>query len=153
MENKFANLLANAALYTVLTIGRLFLFPFNLWVKAAERLVEQKESGSLDIRTVNGFWPVVSFIKRIIFDFILDALTFLIYPLGIVYLLYDFISTCVNVGFGRACAVFIVSIVSLYFIPMFVAFVRDILQLLILPVRKFLDWVKKPSQYLEIKNQ
>ena len=52
--------------------------------------------------------------------------------------------------FGDAVGDHIGMLIGCYFIPLSIAFARDILQILILPFRKYIDWAKKPAQHMEI---
>lgn len=150
MENKLVKTLLGALLHTLVTIGKFFLTPFNLWLKAAERLVEQKENGSIDLRQIKGFWPMLSYLKRFFLDFLLDALSLLAYPLGVLWAFIGFFIDVVNLSFVLALSGFIATVITVYFLPLLFSLYRDLCVLCLLPIRKFLDWAKKPAQYLEI---
>lgn len=150
MENKLVKTLLGALLHTLVTIGKFFLTPFNLWLNAAERLVEQKENGSIDLRQIKGFWPMLSYLKRFFLDFLLDALSLLAYPLGVLWAFIAFFMDVVDVSFVLALSGFIATVITVYFLPLFFSLYRDLCVLCLLPIRKFLDWAKKPAQYLEI---
>lgn len=49
---------------------------------------------------------------------------------------------------------FIVSkFASTYFTPLFISYLHDCTVLALLPIKKLIDWFKKPAQYLELKNK
>jgi len=121
----------------------LFLIPFELWVKAVGRLAEQKKKGTLKIATINSPWPLLSFIKTLILEFLFDFLTFLCYPIGIIVAIYMGID-------GKSIMAFILALVGAYYLPIAFAVGRDFFQLLILPFRKFISWCRKPAQYLDL---
>jgi len=126
-------------------VNFIFLTPIKLWVKAIKRLSAQKEDGGLEISMITGMWPFLSFLKRFIIDFLLDGFIFMAYITAPLI----FIFTLIN------GADFMVSFVSLiiggYYSPLALSLVRDILQLLILPFKKFLSWTEKPAQYLDLR--
>ena len=148
MENKLVKMLVDALLHTLLTIGKFFLTPYNLWLNAAERLVEQKKTGSVDLRQIKGFWPMFSYLKRFFLDFLLDAFTLLAYPIGVIVAFVVFFMEIKN--FGSAVGLFVTALFVVYFFPLFFSLFRDLCMFLLLPFRKFLDWARKPAQYLEI---
>ena len=38
-----------------------------------------------------------------------------------------------------------------YYIPYIVSLIRDLFRILLLPLAKFLSWISKPAQYLDLK--
>jgi len=126
----------------------IFIVPFDLWKKATIRLANQKEKGGLNISKITSLWPFLSFLKTFILDFLIDGLIFILYVLGLIIGIVVWIQT----GEFRA---FISAIAAVYFSPIGLSLLRDLLQLLVLPFKKFLSWASKPAQYmdLEIKNK
>lgn len=149
MDNKFVKLLVDASLHTLLVIVKLLLIPYNLWIKSMERLVAQKESGMLDLSKITGLWPLFSYLKRLCLEFFLDAISFLAYPVGLIYAFYCFFST-VGDSFELASVEFIGVVIGTYMYPMLMSLLRDSIQFCLLPIAKLIDWFKKPAQYLEI---
>lgn len=45
---------------------------------------------------------------------------------------------------------FILALIGVYMVPIFVAIAHDSLELLLLPIRKLIDWFRKPAQQLDI---
>lgn len=145
MKNNFAKVVAEAFLHTLFTIIKfVFSTPYKLWAKSAESLVEQKNQNALDLRAITGFWPFITYLKRLIFDFGFDAAIFLVYPFGLVAALIE------TVRSGQFEA-FIVIVLACYFVPVGIAIVRDLCVVSLLPIRKLMDWFAKPAQWLEIK--
>lgn len=126
----------------------IFIVPFDLWRKATIRLANQKENGGLNISKITSLWPFLSFLKSFLLDFLIDGIIFILYVLGII------IGIVMWVQSGEFMS-FVGAIVGVYFSPIGLSLLRDLLQLLVLPFRKFLNWVYKPAQYmdLEIKNK
>ena len=71
----------------------IFIFPFDIWKRAAINLAEQKANGSLRISKINSPWPFLSFLKALLFEFIFDMLSFLSYFIGIGVAIYTLIDT------------------------------------------------------------
>ena len=121
----------------------LFLVPFTLWRKATTRLSKQSKEGRLNIADIDSKWPFLSFLKLFFFEFILDGMIFISYiiaPFVAVYALsYDFLSM-------------IGAILILYLAPLGITLTRDILQILILPFQKYIDWANKPAQHIDINH-
>ena len=126
----------------------IYIVPFDLWKKATVRLANQRESGGLKISKIISLWPFLSFLKAFILDFLLDGVIFISYILAPIIGIYSWIES------GDFTA-FMGVIAGGYFTPVGLSLVRDILQLLTLPFKKFLSWAAKPAQYmdLEIKNK
>ena len=125
-----------------------FIVPFDLWKKSTKRLVTQKESGRLDISRINSLWPFLSFLKAFILEFFIDGISFISYILAPIIGIISWLNT-------GEFYLFPVSLAAIYFTPLAMSIIRDILQLLTLPFKKFLSWAAKPAQYmdLEIKNK
>ena len=77
-------LTVDATLHVVYALVKLIVLPINLWAKAVARLAEQKNKGLLDVNNIRGIWPFFSYIKRLLVEFLFDAISFLSYPVGIV---------------------------------------------------------------------
>lgn len=121
----------------------IFIFPFDIWKRAAINLAEQKANGSLRISKINSAWPFLSFLKTLLLEFIFDMLSFLSYFIGIGVAIY----TLIDSGeFAEFLAVLGVA----YYAPVSLIIVRDVLQLLVMPYKKFISWCSKPSQYLDL---
>jgi hypothetical protein len=108
-------------------------------------------------------------------DFIFDAIAFLAFPLGIIYAFYngfDSWGTAADVNKANAEAIkegwvakesvlgafaeaWFATIVITYFTPVFCFIFHDLFVIVLLPIRKLIDWFKKPAQHmdLDIKNK
>lgn len=128
-------------LYSI--VYQLFIVPFDLWRKATFRLAEQHENGSFKVINIGGLWPFLSFIKMLLLEFSFDATTFLAYIIGPII--------AIIAGFaGGEFTGFISILVFSYYFPIFSSLFRDLTQISILPIRKFISWAKKPAQQLDI---
>ena len=145
MEKSFISQLADAALHFLYRIVYfLFIMPFDLWRKAVSRLSKQRQEKSLDITKIDTQWPFLSFIKRFTLDFFIDGLIFIV-PLLMVIILI--------VGCMDDFLMGLFSFIGSYFVlPIGFSLMRDFMTLAILPFRKFLSWVSKPAQYVDIKH-
>jgi hypothetical protein len=149
--NNFVQQLVDALLHVLITIGRVFVLPLNLWIKSTTKLVGQKQDAALDMNTIQSAWPCFSWIKRWILDFFFNACAFLSYPIGVlaaIYAFFDYVGT----SFGIAVEDFLVTLIVAYFFPLFISFAHDCIVFMLLPITKLIDWLKKPAQYLELKN-
>ena len=122
----------------------LFIVPLDIWIKAVERLAIQKKNGSLRIASINSPWPFLSWLKALMLEFAFDFAIFICYfigPLVAIYMLFA----------GGGFFGFLTTLVGFYYYPVFINAFRDIFQLAILPIRKFISWCRKPAQYLDLK--
>lgn len=153
--NNFGQLLVDALLYVLSGIGKILLLPYTLWTRAIARLAENRESGYLCMNNITSKWPYLSFCKRLVIDFSFDAISFLSYPLGVIiaiaFLLSDLAEYVpmgyeVNSIFGE----FVYNLLIIYNIPAYMALMHDTFELLLLPVRKMIDFFKKPAQQINV---
>ena len=159
VPQNFAKQLLDATIQVLLAILKILLLPFNLWVKAIGNLAEHKEKGSLDINNITGLWPFFTFCKRLFLDVILDVIAFLAYPIGVLAAFFAFFMTFVDtpsaMNLGEvivlAIAHFITALLVAYLVPVYTIFVNNFIQLcVLLPLRKLIDWLKKPAQHLNV---
>ena len=145
MEKSFISQLADAALHFLYRIVYfLFIMPFDLWRKAVARLSKQRQEKSLDITKIETQWPFLSFIKRFTLDFLIDGLIFIVPLIMVIILIF---------GCMDDFLMGIFSFIGSYFVlPIGFSLMRDFMTLAILPFRKFLSWVSKPAQYVDIKH-
>ena len=121
------------------------IMPFDLWKKATIRLSEQRDAGKLDVDKISGILPFFRFLKNFIFEFLIDGIIFIAYIAGPIIAFIKLFTSRYN-----KLEVFIGVILVAYFYPVVLSFFRDYLQLLIMPVKKFLSWVSKPAQYMDL---
>lgn len=151
LPQNFVNQLVDALLHVLISIVRLILLPFSLWVKSIGKLAEQKKNGLLNLETITGLWPFFSYCKRLTLDFIFDAVTFLLYPLGVLYYIVSFISDVADgLPFVDGLEMLLIALIGLYLTPLFVAFFHNAFVLVLLPIRKLIDWFKKPAQQVDL---
>ncbi|HCP40627.1 MAG TPA: hypothetical protein DIT65_02435 [Cryomorphaceae bacterium] len=135
-----------ALIFVLKELLKILLVPYNLYCKSIERLIETKESSALSIQKSESNWPFLSFLKRLLLEFLLDAFTLLVYPLAIIV----FSVVIFQDSFLEGLAILFGS----YIAPVILSIARDLVQILILPFKKYIDWAKKPAQHLnlDIKN-
>ena len=130
----------------------IFKLPYALFKKSISRLFLLNSKGALNIAKTDSKWPFLSWLKTYIIDFGFDAYTFLAYVLGYPLLilgsLYGFIFQ--GLDFSDMLETLLYGAFGLYFIPLGVAIAKDVMQLLILPFRKYIDWANKPAQHQDI---
>lgn len=146
-----ANKVLDAILDSILKILEfIFVWPFSVWLKAVDRVNAAKRSDSLNLRNINNRWPMLTYLKRFFFEYLFDAVSVLSYIVGILVALFLFFKG-ISISFGVAAGAFFGAIVLFYFFPVFNSILRDWLQLTFVgPIRKFVSWIDKPAQYLDI---
>lgn len=128
--------------------------PFDLWRNAVIRLAKQKGEKSLNLLEINTEWPFLTYIKRMFFDFILDALILLIPAWILGSWIYNIVDLSNRMTFELFVMCFLSYVVAQYILlPMILTFVRDVvLVYVILPFRKLISWLRKPAQYVDINH-
>ena len=151
LPQNFLKQLLDATMQVLLALLKIILLPFNLWVKSIGNLAEQREKGLLDLNKITGPWPFFTFCKRLFIDVILDVVSFLSYPVGVLVAFVAFIVVLVDdADFFEAIAAFTGSLVIAYFVPVYTALLNNLFKLMLLPLGKLVDWLKKPAQQLDI---
>ncbi len=146
-EKKFKDQIISALIHFLYNFFIYFIFivPFDLWKKATIRLANQKENGRLSISKSTSAWPFLSFLKAFFIEFLIDGIIFISYVLGFLFVIL----------MSKTMEDIVKLSIIVYFAPVMWSLFRDLIQLLILPFKKFLDWASKPAQYMdfEIKNK
>jgi hypothetical protein len=120
----------------------LLIVPFDLWKKAVIRLSVQKQQGKLNISKITSFWPFLSFFRAFFFEFLFDGFIFIGWFIGIIVAIYAYSQT-------EKIETMLLMIVGTYYSPIGLSLIRDILQFLMMPLKKFIDWCLKPAQYMD----
>ncbi|MBR5687811.1 MAG: DUF4339 domain-containing protein [Prevotella sp.] len=143
------------AFYTIIYL--LFVLPFDLWRKAIIRLAKQKRDRSLRIMGIKTEWPLLSFIKRYIFEFLFDFVIFLSYFVGLIIAIISYtkwisdIPEYLQPNFFDYIKALLFILLPFYNLPVFISLFRDICQISLLPIRKLISWFRKPAQYYDLK--
>ncbi len=128
----------------------LFVCPFSSWKGATIRLARACREKSLKTFVHTSRWPFFSFLKKIFFEFLIDGMIFISYFIGTLAAVILFIITWTVGGFVAGLLVFLDTLISTYYSPLTLSWVRDLCTLLLLPFQKFLSWVAKPAQQLDV---
>ena len=128
-NNEFVKQLLDALIHLGLRLFQVFiLLPLDFWKNAVVRMSKQKNEGALNITTQSDF-PFLSWIKRFVFEFVIDALTFIAWPL------------------------FFFTLYMVYFMPVILSIVRDLLNLVIvLPIRWILSFLRRPAKTYDLNH-
>lgn len=121
----------------------LFVCPFSFWKASTYRLYKECKSKSLFTFTQTSRWPFFSFLKKIFFEFFIDGFIFISYFIGVIVAIIALFN---DAGFGG----FIFILIGTYYSPLFLCWIRDIFVLLLLPFQKFLSWISKPAQQIDV---
>lgn len=155
MEEKtfFENLTTALAHIFFSIVYILFIVPFDLYAKAAERLAEQRNTESLNIASSKSSWPFFTFLKRVTFDFYFDFATILSWIIAIIVGIILFIAGFKSPyrPFEAAMTGLVVSLIVGYYAPIYFAIARDAtLLFFLMPIRKFISWLNKPAQHVDL---
>lgn len=128
----------------------LFICPFEFWAAATNRLANDRKNCRLDILKNTSRWPYLSFCKKVIFEFSIDGFIFISYFLGALAALIALIYCTVEGQFLWGLGAFFLVLIGTYYSPLGFSLFRDLLTLSLLPFYKFISWVSKPAQQLDI---
>lgn len=121
----------------------LFVMPYHLWCNAINRLATQRENESLKITEIKSQWPMFTFLKRWFIDFLFDMFIAIVWIAAIIFF---FITEPWEAGFFAIITFLYIS----YFSVVLISCVRDLFILLLKPFSKFLNWLSKPAQHLDL---
>lgn len=121
----------------------LFICPFSFWKGATLRLYKACKSKSLSKFITTSRWPFFSYCKKVFFEFIIDGFMFISYFVGIIV---AFVALAKGAGFAGFIGVLVVT----YYTPIGFSWMRDLCVLFLLPFEKFLSWVSKPAQQIDV---
>lgn len=119
----------------------LFVCPFAFWKGAVYRLQKECKNKSLKTFVHTSRWPFLSFLRKIFFEFFIDGMIFISYFVGIIFAF---------VAMTEEFSMFLLVLVATYYSPLCLSWVRDLLVLMLLPFQKFLSWVSKPAQQIDV---
>lgn len=145
-----ANVLSAVVFFFTSLINILFICPFGFWAAAVNRLAADRTHYSIDVIKSTSRWPYLTFCKKVFFEFAIDGLTFVSWFVGIIAAFVVLIT-----GFAGGLKIasflpFFLVLIGSYYSPLALALLRDLVVLLLLPFSKFLSWVSKPAQHLDI---
>lgn len=140
----FGNIIVSALVHFLHMLAFvLFICPFSFWKGATIRLYRERQSKHLTSFTSNSRWPFLSFIKILFFGFLIDGSIFFSYILGILVAFVVLFNGGGFIGFIGALIIF-------YYAPVGLSLFRDLCTLFILQFQKFLSWLSKPAQQLDL---
>lgn len=111
-----------------------------------KRLISTEEDSSLSLQQNSTALPMLSHIKRVVLDFLLDALSVLSWPLLLLWSIINLI----KYKFSVPLDILLYWLLIIYMCPVILALIRDLIQIIVLPIKKFIDWAKKPAQQLHV---
>jgi len=129
----------------------LFVLPYEIWCKSVANLAGRKNDKLQKADTIDTKWPFLTFLKRVFFDFWVDGIILILplYILGIY--IYD-MCELPSYTFKVICLVTVFDLILPYIIlPQLMRVVRDVVELCLIPFRKFLNWGSKPAQYVDVE--
>ena len=121
----------------------LFICPFSFWKGATLRLAKECQNKSLKTFVHTSRWPFFSFIKKVIFEFFFDGFIFITYFFGVIGAFITWIAS------GEFWVFFLI-LGSSYYAPVVISWLRDLFVFALLPLEKFLSWVSKPAQQIDV---
>ena len=163
-NNQFSKSLIGGVIVHVLYnyfVYYLFVLPIHIWMNAVVRLHNQKTQGRLSLKNSKSRWPLLSFLKSFILEFMIDASIFLTPLLGALYLIvylsvisqissYDY-PVHYGLSFGAILLGILGILLYVLWLPIAIKLYGELLRILILPIKKFILWCEKPPQHLDIE--
>ena len=132
----------------------LFVLPYDVWCSAINRLAAQRENEALKVSEIKSEWPMFVFLKRWLLDFFYDMMIAIIWFVGLcIFLvgLYDAISSPYHSEIEFLdFLILLLYLYAVYSSVVSIALARDLLVFLLKPFQKFIGWLKKPAQHLDL---
>lgn len=123
----------------------LFLYPYAVWKGATYRLYKECRNKSLKRFALESRWPFFSFCKKIFFGFFIDGMMFISYFVGaLVSLIVMF------AGGDGSFLMGLLLLVGTYYSVIGLSIIRDFCVLALLPFQKFISWLSKPAQQIDV---
>ena len=130
-----------------------FILPFEVWSKAIKRLAAQRENKALKFSEIKSQWPMFTFLKRWCIDFLFDMLIAIAWILAL-YCIIDnfdfFVKFPFKDSFGTGMKSLFTVLYLGYSSVIVIHLLRDLFILLLKPISKFLGWLNKPAQHLDL---
>lgn len=128
----------------------IFVWPFTVWLKSVTHIADMEQNKSLSMSNIQSNWPLFTFYKRFFLDFLLDALSVLTYFVGVI-VAFVVLIIGFKEGAGYAFGGFLATLAAVYYLPVSFMLTRDFIQFFIVaPLRKFVSWLTKPAQYIDV---
>lgn len=151
-ENKgeFAQQLVDALIHLIYRfVYFLFVLPYGLWRKAVVRMSEQKKNGALNVTEINSEYPFLSWLKRFIFDFLIDGLTVIAWLLFLIIFFIENGKGLKYMGFFEV----LIYLYVIYLTPTILAILRDALLIfVIMPVRWLISLFRRPAKTYDLNH-
>ena len=100
VPQNFKQQFVDAAIHLLNAILKVLLYPFTFWIQAMGRLAQQKK-------------PIYDPTVGLNWDLFYDGVSFLSYPLGVIYFIYTFFADKLWNHIGAAVAL----LLTIYFLP------------------------------------
>ena len=145
VNNEFVQQLTDALIHILYRlVYLLFILPYGLWKSAVIRLSKQKKESALDVTGIQSEFPFLSWCKRFTFDFLIDGLTTLAWPL---FLIYELSENMLRGGFWPV----MIGLYIIYWAPGTLAIIRDLLTIfVVMPIRWFLSFLRRPAKTFDL---
>lgn len=131
----------------------IFILPYEVWCKAIRRLAAQRENKALKFTEIKSPWPMFTFLKRWCIDFFFDMLIAIAWIVLLYYFFKNFDTNVTHpfkVSFGYGIRILLLELYTLYASVLGIHLLRDLFILILKPISKFLGWLNKPAQHLDI---
>lgn len=154
-KEEFVKQLVDACIHLIYRfVYFLFILPFDIWKKAIIRLSKQRKEKSLDLIAIKSEFPFLSWLKRFIFDFLIDGLTAIIWIIGFIFTIvimfvgsgeFDMDSVFLNI------LLFLVMLYNVYWMPVYLAIIRDMLTIcVVMPLRWLVSFFRRPAKTYDL---
>lgn len=127
-----------------------FILPVDLWKKAVGRLSKQRKSKALDATEIKTEWPFMTWMKRFVLEFLIDGLILVAWLLFLLVFMFA-IDWEIGDAFEYAAGPTLGMIYVIFFSPVFLTLVRDIIVLIVvLPVRWWISFFNRPAKTYDL---
>jgi hypothetical protein len=112
-----------------------FILPIKIWGKASARISLVWDSKSISYNENNSKYPIYLFYFNYLINFVFDAFSVLIWPIGFIYCVYSYID---NIKYADFVQDFIMVLVPIYLSVIVIRFAKETLFFMI---NNLVSWV------------
>ena len=125
----------------------LFILPYDLWKRAVRRMTAQRKNQALEADKIKHELPFLVWLKRFVFDFVLDGIAILSWIIGVVYVI-------IGIANGYSFDFFedlVMPLYAWYVMPLLMAIVRDVITYtIVMPIRWTLSFLRRPAKTYDL---
>ncbi len=130
----------------------LFILPYDLWKRAVKRMTAQRKNHALDADKIKHELPFLVWLKRFVFDFVLDGIAILSWILGVVLVIIDIVDFhYFDFHYFSFFGDLVMPLYVWYVMRLSMAILRDVITFtVVMPIRWCLSFLRRPAKTYDL---